>query len=174
MDWNLFWSAFGAIGSTVGSVATAIALIIAIRQYKQPLVKRINISYSTAFPVMANNTIGMISFAITVSNIGVRPIVLSNIYLNIGSKNLILNNVLHPELPAVNFPVNLDQEEAVTMYLPYEEIGSQISKLIENNEISALDAVKILVTDTTGGNHYKKIKNCTAKKFAESAIKLER
>ena len=40
MNWNLFWSAFGAIGSTLGSFVTAIALIIAIKQYKQPLKKK--------------------------------------------------------------------------------------------------------------------------------------
>ena len=174
MDWNLFWSVFGAIGSTAGSVATAIALIIAIHQYKQPLIKKIKISYSTAFPIMSNNTIGMISLAITVSNTGVRPIVLSNIYLNIGSKNLVLNNVTSPGLPGVNFPVNLDQEEAVTMYLPYEVIGYQILELIAKKEILEFDAVRILVTDTTGGNHYKKLKNCTARKFGESAIKLDK
>lgn len=174
MDWSLFWSAFGAIGSTVGSVATAIALIIAIRQYKQPLAKKIKISYSTAFPLMDNSTIGSTLFAITVSNIGVRPIVLSNIYLNIGSKNLILNNTIPVGLSEVNFPVTLEQEEAVSMYLPYKIIGIQILGFIEKNDISEFDTVKILVTDTTGGNHYQKLKNCTAKKFAESAIKLER
>ncbi len=36
MDWNLFWNGFGAIGSTLGSLATAITVLIAIKQLKQP------------------------------------------------------------------------------------------------------------------------------------------
>lgn len=46
MDWNLFWSAFGAIGSTLGSFITAIALIVAIKQYKQPLKKELMWMYT--------------------------------------------------------------------------------------------------------------------------------
>lgn len=33
-DWNLFWNAFGAIGTTVGSIATAVAVIVALWQTK--------------------------------------------------------------------------------------------------------------------------------------------
>ena len=33
MDWNLFWSAFGAIGTTFGSLITAVAVIVAVYQY---------------------------------------------------------------------------------------------------------------------------------------------
>lgn len=33
MDWDLFGSAFGAIGTTVGSLITAIAVVVAVYQY---------------------------------------------------------------------------------------------------------------------------------------------
>ena len=32
MDWNLFWSAFGAIGTTVGSLITGVAVVVAVKQ----------------------------------------------------------------------------------------------------------------------------------------------
>ena len=32
MDWNLFWTAFGAIGGTVGALATTAAVIVALWQ----------------------------------------------------------------------------------------------------------------------------------------------
>lgn len=39
MDWNIFWAAFGAIGTTIGSLITASAVVVAVKQYKQPLKK---------------------------------------------------------------------------------------------------------------------------------------
>lgn len=51
MDWSLFWDAFGAIGTTAGSLITAIAVVVAVVQYKQPLIKKIRITVSTSFPV---------------------------------------------------------------------------------------------------------------------------
>lgn len=43
MDWQLFWAAFGAIGTTIGSLITAIAVVIAVRQYRQPLTKNLKL-----------------------------------------------------------------------------------------------------------------------------------
>ena len=34
MDWNLFWTAFGAIGGTLGAVATTAAVVVALWQTK--------------------------------------------------------------------------------------------------------------------------------------------
>ena len=43
MDWNLFWTAFGAIGATVGSVATAAAVIVALWQTRISFKKKLQI-----------------------------------------------------------------------------------------------------------------------------------
>lgn len=40
MDWNIFWIAFGAIGTTAGTFLAAISIIIALKPYK----KRLNIN----------------------------------------------------------------------------------------------------------------------------------
>lgn len=58
MDWNLFWSAFGAIGTTVGSLITGVAVVVAVKQYKQPLEKKIVVSYGTTLPIMTDNSMG--------------------------------------------------------------------------------------------------------------------
>lgn len=78
MDWNLFWSAFVAIGTTLGSLTTAIAVVIAVRQYKQPLTKRINIETNTALMTSKNGLSGFY-FSISLSNAGVRTIYIKNI-----------------------------------------------------------------------------------------------
>ena len=36
IDLTIFWDAFGAIGTTLGSLITAIAVVVAVYQYKQP------------------------------------------------------------------------------------------------------------------------------------------
>lgn len=77
MDWNLFWNAFGAVGTTAGSLITAIAVVVAVRQYKQPLIKKLKISFTTGFVVMNDNSLGETLHCITVSNTGIRPIVIT-------------------------------------------------------------------------------------------------
>ena len=51
MDWQLFWTAFGAIGTTLGSLITAIAVVVAVIQYKQPLKKQVKLTVGTSIPV---------------------------------------------------------------------------------------------------------------------------
>ena len=49
MKWELFWTAFGAIGTTIGSIATAIAVGVAVMQYKQPVRKKIKLDFSKVY-----------------------------------------------------------------------------------------------------------------------------
>lgn len=72
MDWNLFWSAFGAIGTTVGSLITGVAVVVAVKQYKQPLEKKIVVSYGTTLPIMTDNSMGSYHMFIDAKNLGVR------------------------------------------------------------------------------------------------------
>lgn len=45
MDWNLFWTAFGAIGGTLGALATFIAVIVALWQTKFSYKKKLQLSF---------------------------------------------------------------------------------------------------------------------------------
>lgn len=92
MDWNLFWSAFVAIGTTIGSLTTAIAVVVAVIQYKQPLSKRIKVNFNAAFPVYGNE-LGENYLHISVANIGIRTIYISNIYLCVNKKKIVVNVV---------------------------------------------------------------------------------
>ena len=42
IDNTLFWTAFGALGSSAGALIGAIALIIAIKAYRLPMRKQLN------------------------------------------------------------------------------------------------------------------------------------
>lgn len=46
MDWNLFWTAFGAIGGTLGALATFVAVIVALWQTKLNYKKKVQLSFT--------------------------------------------------------------------------------------------------------------------------------
>ena len=165
MDWNLFWNAFGAIGTTAGSMITAIAVIVAVYQYKQPLKKRIQVSFNSSIIVYPSDDSNDKIYTIHVGNIGIRPVVLTNIYFKVGKKNLVLNNLEHADCPKVKFPYTLNQEEAVSMHISYLHLKTVLGKLISENKISGKAKIKILVTDTTGGEYFHNTR-CRARQIA--------
>ena len=169
MDWTLFWTAFGAIGTTLGSLITAIAVVVAVKQYKEPLIKRINITFKSAIPVGMN--VDNFLYCISVSNSGIRPITISNIYLNVGSKNLMINNAqfsVYGFIQPLSFPVELQPEKEVNMYLDEQVVAHFFSDAIKNNHFDSETIVKIAVTDTTNGWHYHSTK-MTVGSFARLA-----
>ena len=56
MDWNLFWTAFGAIGGTLGAVATTAAVVVALWQTKYSQKKIIKLAFSDNFQLYNTNT----------------------------------------------------------------------------------------------------------------------
>ena len=157
MDWSVFWTAFGAIGTTIGSLITAIAVVVAVKQYREPLVKRLKIGFTFAFPVYSGNHLGVDLFCISVSNTGVRPIIVSNIYLNVGTKNLILNDAqffVSGAMPPLSFPVEIQPEQKVQMYLQVSKFAQIFKEMLKGNEFENSDKVKVAITDSTDEWHY--------------------
>ncbi len=158
MDWNLFWSAFVAIGTTVGSLTTAIAVVVAVIQYKQPLTKRVKVDLNTAIPVYENKA-GEFYLCISVANTGVRTIYISNIYLCAGKKKIVINNLMQdlskPGLH-VEFPKELLPEMCFNVYISCQKLSDEFTNLINQKTISPNQKIKILATDTTSGEYYCK------------------
>lgn len=167
MDWNIFWSAFGAIGTTIGSLITAIAVVVAVVQYKQPLKKRVDVKLSTAFPVF-DSGLGDSYYCITVSNTGIRPIIITNIYLNVGKKNLVVNKLMidisEMEM-SVDFPKELSPENSFEVYISYDDLAKAFVDLLNRSEINLHQKVRVLATDTTSGKHFSRRKS-TVKQMA--------
>ena len=55
MDWNLFWTAFGAIGGTLGALATFVAVIVALWQTKFSYKKKLQLSFSDDITIVPEN-----------------------------------------------------------------------------------------------------------------------
>lgn len=76
MDWNLFWSAFGAIGGTLGAVATTAAVVVALWQTKYSQKKIIKLAFSDNFQLYNPNTGESVKFiGLSVTNTGNRKVI---------------------------------------------------------------------------------------------------
>lgn len=74
-DWNLFWTALGAIGGTIGAFATLLAVIVALWQTKYETRKKLKLSKLGNIK-LADTSIGHIEkefVVVEVSNIGNIP-----------------------------------------------------------------------------------------------------
>ncbi len=162
------WNAIGAIGTAVGSLVTAIAVVIAVIQYKQPLIKKIKITLTSAFPVF-DSGLGENYYCITVANTGIRNIVITNVYLSTRKKNLIVNNImeaLDSPTQELSFPQELCPEKSFSVYISYKNLSGALREGLQRENVKEHDKIRILVSDTTSGKHYKRT-GMTVKKVVE-------
>ena len=163
-----FWNAFEAIGTTVGSFITAIAVVVAVIQYKQPLAKRVNINISTAIPIF-DIFPKEAYYCFSVSNTGVRPIFISNVYLYTRRKKFVINNILislGPGSSIVSFPIELKPENCFDMFVSYNQLSEAFRNLIATKNVKPNQRIKVLVIDTTSGKYYKSLLHLKAKDIA--------
>lgn len=159
MDWSIFWSAFGAIGTTAGSLITAIAVVIAVKQYKQPIEKRISVTHGTSFPVMSNNTLGDTQIYIEAKNLGIRDVSLSGFYLK-NRKTKFLLNGLQSNVNPIDLSHTLKPEESISFMISYDKFVIEMKRLNESGKLKNQEKLKVCVQDTLGVMHYdrKKLK----------------
>lgn len=155
MDWNIFWSAFGAIGTTIGSLTTAFAVVVAVKQYKQPIEKRISVTHGMSFPIMVDDTLGDTQVHIEVKNLGIRDITISAFYLKNKKKKYWLNRT-QSDVNQIDFPYVLKPEEGVSFYINYKTFVLEMKKLAYNKNIRNYENFKVCVQDTLGVMHYDK------------------
>lgn len=153
MDWNLFWSAFGSIGTTIGSITTAIAVIVAVKQYKQPLEKRIVVSYGTTLPIMTNNSMGNIHMYIDAKNMGVRDVTITGFYFHTKKKNYYLNGLQSPVIQPISFPYVLHQEECITFHMDLEGTEQELIRLQQQKVLKKRQKLYACVQDSMGENY---------------------
>ena len=96
---------------------------------------------------------------VTLANTGVRPIIITNIYLNAGKQNLIINKIM-VDFTAMDlkmeFPKELLPESSAEIHIPYSDLSKSIAMLLARGEIPANQNLKILATDTTSVRYFCK------------------
>lgn len=154
MDVTLFWTAFGAIGSSLGALIGAIALIVALKAYKLPMKKKLKANMNLSSMINPINSFEV--YSIKVSNDGFRPISIENVSFAAEKSTLFLdmlwkNTILEPYEP--QFPVRLEQGEATTVYLPTKQLNSELRRMIESSRIIPNERIVLLIRESTGSEH---------------------
>ena len=154
MDWNLFWTAFGAIGGSLGAIATSIAVIVALWQTKVTYKKALKLSFSDSIVLVAENGGNFPRYVgVNVVNTGNRDVIIQNWGFKLNNdKRIIIINDSTPLGKAIQPPLphRLGIEESVDLYYQ-QKLFYQI--LEENYEKQLLDLNKKLewyVVDSTG------------------------
>ena len=132
MDWSIFWEAFGAIGTTIGSLVTAIAVIVAVVQYKQPFLKKIRVKFNLAISNLDNAVKAY--YQVTIINRGIRPCSITSIWIKGKSNNMFLNRAQVEVYGHVEFPFLLQQEETISVFFEQGHLQSQLKELYHSKE----------------------------------------
>ena len=159
-DWNLFWNAFGAIGTTVGSIITAIAVIIAIQQFKQPLTKRLKVVFTSAVGNLNGYLDGPddpdMFYVVSIANKGIRECSVNSILIEGKKDNMYLNTAQYKSLLSIDFPHRIKPEEELTVFFEYDGLRQALKQHISEGWRPKYRKLRIKVTDTSGDYHYGK------------------
>ncbi len=161
MDWNLFWTAFGAIGTTLGAVATTAAVIVALWQTKYSQKKKLLLNFTDNIQLYNQKTGEIIKFiGITISNVGNRKVTIQSWGMHLNEGSILL--VPPPEASGMEkmaytmLPQTLDLEESIEV----QWHKGRFLKFLEENKanITKSKPLVFFVIDSTGKEYRVKTK----------------
>ena len=151
MDWNIFWAAFGAIGTTAGSLITAAAVVVSVIQYRQPLLKKVKITFSCA--MIGYEQDPKLHYVIGVGNKGIRECSINNLSIKGKTEDIYLNFCQIKGVGHVEFPFLIKQEDWKDIFFDYELLRSEIKNLLENGWEPKYKNLIITARDSVGDEH---------------------
>ena len=158
MDWNIFWSAFGAIGTTIGSLITASAVVIAVKQYKQPLKKVIKVEFTSAVSIDEISGRSLCFYCVSIKNKGIRTVQINSINVKCNKKKLWINNAQFNSNAKVNLPIRIEPEENIDFLFEIENFKNALRKAVSDKVLRKNQRLIIFAKDSLGDNYYCKTK----------------
>lgn len=153
MDWNLFWTAFGAIGGVIGAFATTAAVVVALWQTKYSQKKKIKLTFSDNHMLYNQNNGQKIKFVgVRVTNTGNRKIIISVWGLHMKSNDALV--VAPPEVSGLEklaytkLPMTLELEESVDLLWQMDRFKRFLNE--NKDEIEKGKPLIFFVQDSTG------------------------
>lgn len=154
---ELFWTIFGAIGTTIGSLATAAAVVVALWQTKHTNKKKLKLRYNESSLVNPNTGENVGDYiAVTVTNIGNREVIITD-WSIICTKERARRAVIMTEMQGLlktSLPHRLPIEESIDLSYKRNFFVACISDMIKKQEIPPNKKVKFQIMDTTGKRYY--------------------
>ena len=158
MDWNLFWTAFGAIGGTVGAVATFTAVVVALWQTKVSYKKKLQLSFTDDIAVVPESGSGIYRYVgVNVTNVGNRDIVIQSWGFICHDK---LKIIIVPDTSRIGrmlqtkMPHRLLVEEGMTLYYDKACFHNVLDEHIKKGSINPNKKINFYVTDSTSKTYY--------------------
>lgn len=155
MDWNLFWTAFGAIGTTIGSLVTAGAVVVALMQYRQPLKKILKVEFSSAIGNNEDNE-SVLLYNISIKNKGIRPVQLNSLFISGNGKNLWINNAQWDYSIKKELPMKIEPEESIEFWFDMDNFNRELKKAVDKKVLLKHKKLMIFVTDSLGEKYFCK------------------
>lgn len=154
-DYNLFWTAFAAIGQAVGAIATAAAVIVTFWQIKYANRKRLRLSFSDKNVLFSENGNFEFHFVnLTVTNIGNRNVIIKNWGIKVSKKQnlLIVPDIKNPIVKMIQkpLPCTLEPEESMDLVFDIKLFLRNLRKQVKDGVFSEKDKLTLYVTDSTG------------------------
>lgn len=153
MNWEIFWSAFGAIGTTIGSLITAGAVVVAVKQYKQPITKLIKVGFNSSIYTDINNKPKEL-YTLSIKNRGVRPVTINAVYVKGYKHNLFMNLMQSKYVEYKNFPTEVQPEECVNYYFEADKFRDELRKMVNNKYLKKGQKLVIFAQDSLGDEYY--------------------
>jgi len=158
MDWNLFWTAFGAIGGTAGAIATFTAVAVALWQTKYNTKKKLQVSFTDDIAVIPDNGNTVSHYVgVTVTNVGNRDVVIQSwgFICHNKSKILIVPDTSRiGRMLQVQLPHKLQMEEGITLYYDRDLFRKVLDEYIKAGTMKPNKQIKFYVTDSTSKRYY--------------------
>lgn len=158
MDWNVFWTAFGAIGGTVGAVATFTAVVVALWQTKISYKKKLQLSFTDEIAVVPENGSGVYRYVgVSVTNVGNRDVVIQNWGFACHNK---ARTLIVPDTSPIGrriqtqLPHKLQIEEGMTLYYDKILFHQVLDEYIKKGAINPKKKINFYVTDSTSKVYY--------------------
>lgn len=161
MDWNLFWTAFGAIGGTVGALATTAAVMVALWQTKYSQKKSIKLSFSDNHMLCNQNNGQIVKFiGVNASNTGNRKVIISCWGIHLKKNDALVVTPLEisglEKFAYIKLPKVLELEESVDLLWQTDRFRSFLQNNIDNIENNK--PLVFFVQDSTGKRYEVKTK----------------
>lgn len=153
MDWDMFWTAFGAIGGAVGAIATAAAVIVALWQTKYSQQKKVKLRFCDNISIWAEQK-GQKYVGLTVVNIGNRDIIIQDWGIKANGVRFIVipHTMKNPTVArlTVELPHNLKIEESVDLVYSYALFKKQIAEMVTEKQLKPSRRIRLYFRDSTG------------------------
>lgn len=156
MNWDIFWSAFGAIGTTAGTFVTAFAFLLAYRQYKLSKETRLKVKLKCIKHYEGDDIERFLMFDFT--NIGLIELFVCNIALNAFGEEYNLTRFIELKRIANNceteFPIEVTKSQSASVAITYEALYSAIKYIEESND-KRIRYLKFIIKEGNGKEYVK-------------------